>query len=371
MHYDLAQSILQSIMGHWDVSKKTEETRDIQIISEIKYDDYQQYTHGMRYVESLALWLRQFKNQEDRDLAYNMIKENLVYVSQEEMRQLISCTYPMKVQKYIWEKTRWFCERNKIINSEERKRIYSYFCRCSLFLGLSDGAHMDFFRRQNKELSNEQVFIHYDYSVEKENEMSKDLEEDFLIKEMVKKYPSQLKSDFSAIYLIDDFAGSGKSYIRFEEGEWHGKLVRFLKRIKTGSAYSSNCDIHIILYIATEKALNSIKKQVDQYADGHSISCITVDAIQMVEEINWRENSKLFDLLKRNYEDHINNGGTSFEDVHYKRGEGKNPFLGFADCSLALVLDHNTPNNSLPVIWYSWEDKEYALFPRVTRHKEY
>jgi hypothetical protein len=33
-------------------------------------------------------------------------------------------------------------------------------------------------------------------------------------------------------------------------------------------------------------------------------------------------------------------------------------------------LYHNTPNNSLPIIWYSWEDSVNALFLRITRHKE-
>lgn len=54
MKYEVAESILRSTLGHWDLETMVQETRNIQIISEIKYDDYQQYTHGMRFIESLG-----------------------------------------------------------------------------------------------------------------------------------------------------------------------------------------------------------------------------------------------------------------------------------------------------------------------------
>ena len=63
-------------------------------------------------------------------------------------------------------------------------------------------------------------------------------------------------------------------------------------------------------------------------------------------------------------------GKKSFVDKHFEIGRGKEPYLGFSDCSLPLVIYHNTPNNSFPVLWYSWEDEVNPLFPRVTRHKE-
>ena len=63
-------------------------------------------------------------------------------------------------------------------------------------------------------------------------------------------------------------------------------------------------------------------------------------------------------------------GKASYDDKHFKVGEGNVPYHGFADCSLPLILYHNTPNNSLPILWYSWEDHVNALFLRITRHKE-
>lgn len=101
MKYELAEQILKNTMTHWSQIKMSDETKDIQIISEIKYDDYQQYTHGMRFVESLALWMRQFGNQIDRDCAYDLIKNKLIYISEEEMRQLVSDAFPIAMKKYL------------------------------------------------------------------------------------------------------------------------------------------------------------------------------------------------------------------------------------------------------------------------------
>ena len=371
MRYDIAESILRSTMENWSTQKMSEEARDIQIISEIKYDDYQQYTHGMRYVESLALWLRQFEGN-DRELAYEMIKNLLIYISEEEMRQLITYSYSIIMQKYLLGKTRLFCEQKGIIDVDNRKEIYNFFRRCSLFLGLSDGAHMDFFRRQNSDLSNEQVFLHYDFSPSKAVDMENELKHDPVVLDVIKKYPDEVSIKFNSIFLIDDFTASGKSYIRQDNSGWHGKIKRFFDTISETCIDSTSFDVHIVLYVATEKALETIRKQVNLYLnDKKTVNKhnVTVDALQIVEAINWDNNQYLLNLLKRNFEKSISAGYHSFVDKHFEKGEGKEPYLGFADCSLPLVLYHNTPNNTLPIIWYSWDDAVDALFPRITRHK--
>lgn len=370
MRYDIAESILRSTMKHWDTQKMIEETRDIQIISEIKYDDYQQYTHGMRYVESLALWMQQFENDHDRDLAYDMVKTQMIYISEEEMRQLITYSFPIIMQKYILNKTKLFCEHEGIKDISARKDIYRFFKRCSLFLGLSDGAHIDFFRRQNQDLSNEQVFLHYDFSENKEADMEKELEQDSLVIKIRQKYPGKIFPKFNSYFLIDDFTGSGKSYIRHDAEGWHGKIKRFFDRIKHIHGDDGNYEIHIVLYIATSKALKTIKEQVNLFAMDQKNIEVSVDALQIVESIDWEENQSLHDLLNRNYNGFLEKDFPTYVDKHFEKGMGKEPYLGFSDCSLPLVLYHNTPNNTLPIIWYSWEDKVDALFPRITRHKE-
>lgn len=370
MKYELAESILKSTMDHWDTLKMAEETKDIQIISEIKYDDYQQFTHGMRYVESLALWMRQFSTKEDKERAYSFLKQQLIYISEEEMRQLVSYSFPTVMRRYLLEKTKEFCESNSIQNIEERKSIYSYFLRSSLFLGLSDGAHIDYFRRQNPYLSNEQVFVHYDFSDTKADDMRKELEEDSRIVSLIEKYDDRIPKGFSSYFLIDDFTGSGISYIRKDSEGWHGKIPKFFKRMSSSECGSERAEIHIVIYIATPNALDYINEQLETFRIENRIDSVSLDPLQIVHPIDWQSNSELSEQLKINYNMNKAASGVTFEDKHFLKGEGKYPYYGFADGSLPIILFHNTPNNSLPILWYSWNDTVNALFPRVTRHKE-
>ena len=370
MKYELAESILKSTMSHWDNVKMAEEIKDIQIISEIKYDDYQQYTHGMRFVESLALWLRQFDTPEEKDCAYDLVKNKLIYISEEEMRQIVMYSYEISMKKYLMEKTHNFCDRHNVIDIDERKKIYRYYRRSSLFLGLSDGAHIDFFRRHNSELSNEQVFVHYDFSKEKADDMRKEFRKEHITHYMKERYGEEINSDFDSFFLIDDFTGSGKSYIRKDKLGWHGKIKTFFERLENTGFDASNASTHLVLYIATEKSVSNITEQVNLFISEKGYKNITIDAIQIVKPIDWENNPRLAELLKQNFEKNTKLGKASYIDKHFKVGEGSVPYYGFGDCSLPLVLYHNTPNNSLPVLWYSWEDAGNAHFLRLTRYKE-
>ena len=49
------------------------------------------------------------------------------------------------------------------------------------------------------------------------------------------------------------------------------------------------------------------------------------------------------------------------------RGDGRR---GFDDCGLPLVLSHNTPNNSIFLLWADPDVyKVIGLFPRMERHR--
>lgn len=370
MKDELAQAILKEEMQNWKIVESVSEIKNIQIISEIKYDDYQQYTHGMRYIESIALWLRQFDTPEEKQMAYEFVKNQLIYISEEEMRQLVMYVFPLKMKRHLLDKTRMFCDQNKVDNIDERKNLY-YFCRrSSLFFGLSDGAHMDFFRRQNPELSNEQVFVYYDFSSEKAKEMRSEFIKDAQVKNMKSKYSNLKEAGISTFFLIDDFTGSGKSFIRKDEDGWHGKINKFIDLLENNEFDYKSADIHVIIYISTEKSLSYMKEQLKIYSSEKGISDITVEAVQIVKPVEFEQQHELLKLLEKNYWKHKTLGYKSYEDKHFEKGEGIHPYLGFADCALPLILSHNTPNNSLPVLWYSWEDNVDALFPRVTRHKE-
>ena len=57
------------------------------------------------------------------------------------------------------------------------------------------------------------------------------------------------------------------------------------------------------------------------------------------------------------------------DDEHGKVG-GTTKQLGFADGRLPLVLSHNTPNNSMYLLWAEDMLLNRGLFPRVSRHRK-
>ena len=61
---------------------------------------------------------------------------------------------------------------------------------------------------------------------------------------------------------------------------------------------------------------------------------------------------------------------TSVNDKHMKVG-GADGRLGFANCALPVVLPHNTPNNSVYLLWGPEQVKYPGLFPRVVRHRDF
>jgi hypothetical protein len=62
----------------------------------------------------------------------------------------------------------------------------------------------------------------------------------------------------------------------------------------------------------------------------------------------------------------------SIETKHMKLG-GEDARLGFGKCALPLVLEHNTPNNSLALLWADTDGENgkhsmRPLFRRRQRH---
>ena len=54
----LAERLLANVMA-WSPTDVARERPILQALALLKYDEYQQFSPGMRFVESLALWLAQ------------------------------------------------------------------------------------------------------------------------------------------------------------------------------------------------------------------------------------------------------------------------------------------------------------------------
>jgi len=83
---------------------------------------------------------------------------------------------------------------------------------------------------------------------------------------------------------------------------------------------------------------------------------------ELDEQYQIKNHEGIFDICKKEkyYDKEL------IEDKHTQ----KNIQLGFSDCALPLILEHNTPNNSVPLLWtYDYSDIFKGLFPRIPRHR--
>jgi len=361
MRSGLAEKLLAKTMN-WSPEETSRERPLLQALASFKYNEYQQFSPGTRFIESLVKWLTQFETIEEKNTAYRFVLDSLIFVSSDQMAHLVNITYADKIQPIVIKKTASVIKLNPFwVNKIVKSTTYKVSLRKSLFIGLSDGSKIDLLRRSTPRISNEQVLATYSISEEKRKDMLDELKKE------------KINSKFNTIFLIDDFTASGTSYFRKSGGEWKGKIFKFLQSILPNGENvnliqeNEPLDIHIIFYIATTDALSKLKENIEAYKSEHLESnfTFTIDAVQIIgREIkaDILSKSAFIDLIKKYFDD-------SIVDRHYKEGKHDDPHLGFNECCLPLILNHNTPNNSLPILWFP-DDKIIGLFPRVKRHKD-
>lgn len=377
MNSNLANQLLASIMK-WDAQTLASERAALEFMGSMKYDAYDRYMPGMRFMSSLVQWLNDIE-EEDRDETYKFIKEKLVFISSTQMNYLVDLLYDSKIRPILLDMAT--TETGMPSYKRSSNVVHNRFeieKRSALVVGLSDGAHTDILRR-SAGFSNEQVLTNYYPDGKKLKDMLDELRKDDKLKSIEKPY-------FRRIFLIDDFTASGKSFIRYDEsdGKYHGKLKKIIDELCTRGyvekgqkiehlSYLLNPEqkiqIDILFSIATEKAKTSIKDNLDDY----------------LKSVGWQDKVEFNIHIVQLLEDKLSNDIKSDnnlvrvlkKDKHfveecvisksYKVGKNDSPWLGFDECALPVVLAHNTPNNSLPIIWQDAE-RFHGLFPRISRH---
>lgn len=87
MNSNLANQLLASIMK-WDAPTLASERAALEFMGSMKYDAYDRYMPGMRFMSSLVQWLNDIE-EGDRDEAYKFIKDKLVFISSNPLAELI------------------------------------------------------------------------------------------------------------------------------------------------------------------------------------------------------------------------------------------------------------------------------------------
>lgn len=399
-----AQHLLAKVMGWKDHDVVLKNVPILRLLADYKYDSYQRFGPGKRFVESLALWLSQF-DMADREAAFSLVIDRLVYVSDGEISHLVQHAYPDVIVQ----------ERIRLVAEERGLPTYRVGAICkderfkelqlkSLYLGLSDGARTNELRRASDgEISNEQIWQAYELGEAKAEDMLEALEkalqkpvmpdtarydhikrlyelgdQDEAIRQidsLITKLPperTQQPAKFTLIWLVDDFSGSGNTYIRFDSGsgKFKGKIKKIYERLHQGDLIdTSHYEVFLLLYVATRQAIDHIEYWAERFTSEFNYKPLKVRVLWVIEPMvgfaqgvppelqSILSNSKYYD--PKAFDDHIKVGGTMTAQ------------MGFAGCALPLVLSHNTPNNSVYILWGSEAHSFPGLFPRVSRHKEF
>ena len=378
MRFNLSKQFLAQLMN-WDDIEATERLKEIDLMADIKYDSYDQFMPGIKFVGNFYLWLSQFK-EEERQLMYDFVKKYIIYINSNQISHLIDLLYNTKIIPLIREKVvSDFSQKGQLVNKFNYKLLdnsqeFKSHKRKTLFIGLSDGSHIDIIRR-NSYLNNDQVLTNYYPDDNKIDDLVKELgKSDDLANDVEKK--------FESIVLVDDFTASGTSFIRLkDDGSFSGKLPTFFTVLENNDRFkkllTDGYVIHLYFLIATKNALTYIKEMLVQYMQQHEGLKIEVDCIQTLGE-----NAKFTNHQEQEAKDMLAVIGkkcyiheealTEAYKKSYVDDAEKRYHLGYKQCALTVVLNHNTPNNSLPIIWQpektDIKQPLYPLFYRITRH---
>ncbi len=382
----LALELIADVMK-WENEEATREYAWLRLISSMKYDGYSDFRAGVRFLESLVSWLRQF-DEADRAAAYSFVKERLVYISGLEMQRVIETFIPEVVFPYLRVSVaeEFGIKPYEVWRTKETAAAFGRRLRRCLFVGLSDGSRIDVLRRANAgRLSQEQVIPMMNVDDEKWKSLAEDL---------MKELGDDAR--FDDVYLIDDFTASGTTFIRFPDGKPKGKLHKFESIVQhakerlvgAGETFplSDHYTLHIHHYVSTKQAHDALVERVteaDQRLVAKSfgnwkitegmllpsdIRVATIDKETRGAAIIRPTDGPIVELCSRYYDHEL------FErlEKHCREAGQSDMKYGYADCALPLVLEHNTPNNAVPLLWAETNGKAgnpmHPLFFRRDRH---
>lgn len=375
MNDKMALGLLAEIMG-WTADDGAEATREyawLRMMSAVKYDSYSDFRAGVRFLESLATWLKQF-TPTDRLAAYAFVKHRLVYISLPELQRLIEAFVPEVVTPTIRAvaAAELDIKPYEVWSTANGAAAFKRRLRQTLFVGMSDGSRIDGLRRANAaRLSTEQIVPMMNIDGAKWLDLASNL-----------KAEVGPEAKFDHVYLIDDFTASGTTFIRQVEGKWKGKLNKFNSLLQAAREELTNefpispeYHLHIHHYISSRQARINLEERLrDAICTWDQKSFATVD---VTEGLLLPEGLKLagvadaamLELCDRYYDHAL----FMRLEKHCREAGQEDMRLGYADCGLPIVLDHNTPNNSVPLLWAetAGDNEAHAmrsLFHRRDRH---
>lgn len=155
----------------------------------------------------------------------------------------------------------------------------------------------------------------------------------------IKAYIS--REGFNRIVLLEDFVGSG------------GQFSDIFKR---GNSYFGNMPILFVPLIICSNGLRDISAKLSSHGNW------SIDPIIIIDEDDRLDSN--VDLRNKPLESEIVNIAKFFS-CKINGSVATEMVYGFEDTGALIVLHSNTPDNTMPFIW--WTDEWRALFPRSPR----
>ena len=350
MNQELALKVLGTIM-RWSDDQARSEFAWLKLMARLKYDGYRDFRAGMRFIESLATWLQQFA-EDDRETAYQFVRQSLVYIGPGEMQKLVEQFFPHTVRSHLRQLVaiEHTSPSYRVLVDPKLRRALQVLQRKTLFMGLSDGARIDTIRHANaRHLSNEQVVQGTQVDADKWRDLLDNLRRDL----------SDPTAQFQLVYLIDDFTATGTSFLRFdsETESWKGKLCRFRdsvdnanRSLQGDAVFVDNWNLYVHHYIASSRAALAIRERLNDAIPtfGPTWATKTTPSFGTILPPDLPIDDSIhpdFVALTNTYYDPI------LRTKHTDIGGAKHLGLGYGACALPVVLEHNTPNNSVALLW--------------------
>lgn len=354
----------------WSDDQAEAEFRWLRLMARLKYDGYEDFRAGARFLESLATWLQQF-DKADRLVAYEFVRRRLIYVGESELQRLVELFYPRTLEKQLLRQVAdaRSIKPYMVWTQPQAKAQFEKLRRQTLIMALSDGARIDQLRRATTNILSNEQFV----GMTQVGEVKWD--------DLLEKLRRDLKDDdarFAQVILVDDFMGTGSTVLRPERNEWTGRLVRFRSSIDgvgAGRLFEPAWKVVVHHYIAVPDAIKAIEQRAAKAAADRGVDewfpevSFTYE-LALPHDTRISEDAEFVALTEKYYNGAIETDST-------RKGGVDRINLGYGACALPLVLEHNTPNNSVPLLWFECEAREAEgksepemrpLFRRRQRH---
>lgn len=355
MRDELAEELLARVM-HWDAEQVADVGAKLQTLARHKYDRYGGYRPGEKFLESLAQWLDQFPI-DDRTHALEFVLKQLVFVTSAELNHAIEVVYPDFLRPRLISRVsaNIHCPPYQVVRITG-SREFRILQRRVLILGLSDGSRLDLLRRACPEFSHEQFWLTPELGDEAQKQMVEKLDE-----ALNQFNAPNAPRTFVEVVLAEDFSGSGFTLLHRGANDtcWKGKLAKTYKQLERlrNCCIDPSAHVLVLVYVASAQAADALENAL--------------------AGTGWQWDLKIIQKLPNSIvvTDHYMRSLSEwyFDPSLIDEHKGKAP-LGYGGCSLPLILEHNTPNNSISPLWADTSSDphsqlhRHALFPRYERH---